>query len=99
MAQLLSNFGADLTGLRQGASCAAREKTPSFLQPIRVCRHALVPSPTRALAPLPDEWGRAGHRARNSAVRIRNTSVKDSAEPLWASPLGVEGIDQNITPQ
>src|SRR6185295_16264924 len=41
MAQLLSNFGADLTGLRQGASCAAREKTPSFLQPIRVCRHAL----------------------------------------------------------
>src|SRR3954451_21991417 len=42
MAQLLSNFGADLTGLRQGASCAAREKTPSFLQPIRVCRHALV---------------------------------------------------------
>src|SRR3954469_24744766 len=42
MAQLLSNFGADLTGLRQGASCAAREKTPFFLQPIRVCRHALV---------------------------------------------------------
>src|SRR6185295_8306768 len=42
MAQLLSNFGADLTGLRQGASCAAREKTPSFLQPIRVCRHALA---------------------------------------------------------
>src|SRR4051794_19005784 len=41
MAQLLSNFGADLTGLRRGASCAAREKTPSFLQPIRVCRHAL----------------------------------------------------------
>src|SRR4051812_48410333 len=41
MAQLLSNFGADLTGLRQGASCAAREKTPFFLQPIRVCRHAL----------------------------------------------------------
>src|SRR3954453_19348467 len=42
MAQLLSNFGADLTGLRQGASCAAREKTPFFLQPIRVCRHALA---------------------------------------------------------
>src|SRR4051794_29067299 len=42
MAQLLSSFGADLTGLRRGASCAAREKTPSFLQPIRVCRHALV---------------------------------------------------------
>src|SRR3954453_10792054 len=42
MAQLLSNFGADLTGLRQGASCAAREKAPSFLQPIRVCRHGLV---------------------------------------------------------
>ena len=42
MAQLLSNFGADLTGPRQGASCAAREKTPSFLQPIRVCRHALA---------------------------------------------------------
>src|SRR3954452_24262826 len=42
MAQLLSNFGADLTGLRQGASCAAWEKTPSSLQPIRVCRHALA---------------------------------------------------------
>jgi DDE superfamily endonuclease len=42
MAQLLSNFGADLTGPRQGASCAAREKAPPFLYPIRVCRHALV---------------------------------------------------------
>src|SRR3954471_18872954 len=48
MAQLLSNFGADLTGLRQGASCAAREKTPFFLQPIRVCRHALAPTPAQA---------------------------------------------------
>src|SRR3954469_24821698 len=54
MAQLLSNFGADLTGLRQGASCAAREKTPFFLQPIRVCRHALVP-PAAGLA-VPDAY-------------------------------------------
>src|SRR4051812_33110169 len=60
MAQLLSNFGADLTGLRQGASCAAREKTPFFLQPIRVCRHALV-----ALSMGPSSSGRPGRGARN----------------------------------
>src|SRR3954452_8229227 len=50
MAQLLSDFGADLTGLRQGASCAVREKTPFFLQPIRVYRHALIASSLTMLA-------------------------------------------------
>jgi len=52
MAQLLSNFGADLTGLRQGASCAAREKTPSFPLLERSTRVLAGAVPPRAQDPL-----------------------------------------------
>src|SRR3954452_19233029 len=65
MAQLLSNFGADLTGLRQGASCAAREKTPFFLQPIRVCRHALG-----AEFPGPDKLPGSSQGRRDGPQRV-----------------------------
>jgi Transposase DDE domain group 1 len=64
MAQLLSNFGADLTGPRQGASCAAREKAPPFLYPIRVCRHALVEEIAVELIQAEDEAERTGQPAR-----------------------------------
>src|SRR3954462_15438621 len=71
MAQLMSNFGADLTGPRQGASCAAREKAPPFLYPIRVCRHALA---ALALVSVTAEW--AHYPLVLFATLARNTASK-----------------------
>src|SRR3954454_20029546 len=86
MAQLLSNFGADLTGLRQGASCAAREKAPSFLHPIRVCRHALASEPLRARPFRLSNLTSSGGRQILIAAAAQSQRGAPITTPLPASP-------------